>query len=163
MPAFTPIAFIDTFDLVASLPPHLGLFIQVAEGRRILLLRWSRKDTDDAFAWHKTYSRWIEAKNMLGQLKRIGDAHLGSFEFGRVFLEMLTPGATLPWRTPEETDFLRAHLPLRTNPQARMYAGTETVHLLPGQLTIVSGGPQCAINLGSWPRVHLVCDFRKKA
>ena len=162
MTAFTPIAFIDTFDLVASLPPHLGLFRPTETGERVLPLRGPRKDAEETFAWYKPYGRWVEAKNMLGQLQRIGDAHLGSIEFGQVFLEMLDPGVTLRWDWTAPTSFARGHLPLRTNPLARMYAGTETAHLLPGQLTIVSGGPQCAINLGSWPRVHLVCDFRKK-
>lgn len=172
MPAFIPVAFLDTFDTVASLPARMGLFRAdplTQYGERILTLRTFRKDSDPAeenFAWNQAYAKWPEVKNTLSQMKRIGDAQLGppGIEYGRVFLEMLDAGAATPWRASIASPmrpFLRAHLPLRTNPGAVLYVGRESMHLFPGQLTIVEQrGLQSGVNFGEWPRIHLVADFR---
>jgi hypothetical protein len=167
MPHITPIAFIDTFDLVASLPAYMGAFRATGDhGARWIRLR-DRKtvaegEDPDVFTWYQPYGRWVEMKNMLGQLKRIGDARLGGIEWGCVWLEMLDPGTALPWYMHHD-QFMRGHLPLRTNPGARIMAETESAHLLPGQLTIVNVAVMgSAVNFGEWPRVHLVCDFRRK-
>jgi aspartyl/asparaginyl beta-hydroxylase len=171
MPHITPIAFIDTFDLVASLPAYMGAFRSAGDpGVRWMRLRDHKTvaegEGENIFTWYQPYGRWIEMKNMLGQLKRIGDERLGEIEWGRVYLEMLDPVATLPWRAQTEPyyqRFMRAHLPLRTNPAARIMAETESANLLPGLLTIVNVAVVgSATNFAEWPRVHLVCDFRRK-
>jgi hypothetical protein len=165
--SFTPIAFIDTFDLVASLPPRIGLFRHVESGERLLPIRGYRKDTDPAeelFAWHQTYAKWPEIKNTIGQMRRLAAERIGppGIELGRVFLEMLDGGTALPWRRPEASAWIRAHLPLRTNPAAFMFAGRESMHLLPGQLTVVAPAWGCAVNWGEFSRIHLVVDFKRK-
>jgi hypothetical protein len=161
MTAFTPVAFLETFDLVASLPPRMGLFREAADGSHMLPLRGRGKE--DRLGWYGAYVKWPEMKNLLGHIKRIGDAQLGEVELGPVFLEMLGPGTALPWGPPTPGLFLRAHLALRTNPAALMFAGLERAHLLPGQLTAVDRGVwSSSVNWGEYARIHLVCDFRKK-
>ncbi len=168
MPAFVSVTFLDTYALLASLPEREGLFRSIDFGERILSLRGVRKGTDEAdenFAWNQTAAKWTELRNTLDRLKRMGENRGVKVEFGRVYLEMLDPGSTVPWRTlngPYHEHFLRAHLPLRTNPLARIMVGTESAHLLSGQLTVVNVRmPHSAVNLGEWPRVHLVCDWRE--
>lgn len=171
MSNFTPIAFVDTFGLAASLPPRMGLFRPGEEEERVLPIRGFRKDSApadmDFIYYARTYTKWVELKNMLGLLKRLAETRVGPVEFGCVWLEMLDPQTVMQWLQPQTgayyEGFWRAHLPIRTNPAARMYSGTDAAHLLPGQLTIVNVRvPHSAINLGEWPRVHLVVDFRRK-
>ena len=110
MPHFTPLVFLDTYPLLASLPAREGMFRATHDGERILALRGPKKDTEPAEeAWvrYQSYAKWPEAKIMLGQLKRIGDGLLGEIEFGRVFLEMLDAGACLPWAIGGESNYAR--------------------------------------------------------
>jgi hypothetical protein len=173
MTAFTPIAFLDTFDLVASLPARMGLFRDAADGSRMLALRTERPAPlgEDAgigrvanpFGWYAAYTKWPEMKNLLGRLKRIGDVQLGEIELGHVYLEMLDADTVTQWRRPEASPWVCAHLPVRTNPAAFLYAGREMTHLLPGQLTVVDRGVwSSAVNWGEYARIHLVIEFRKK-
>src|SRR5712691_7616392 len=170
---FTPITFLDVHELAASLRERAGLFKQSPDsGLRLILHRGFKKDTDEAeemFTGYAVTTKWVELRNVVSRLKRIGDELLGppGIEWGCIYLEMLDPGAMLSWRPgrtgPYAERFVRAHLPLRTNPGAMLYRGVEGVHLPQGQLAIVSSQvPQSAINLGEWPRVHLIIDFRRK-
>lgn len=174
MANFTPIVFLDTFDLAASLRERMGFFKPVPDqlGVRAIHYRGLKQDTeeeDEQFTGYTVTARWVELANTVKRIKRIGDQFVGGegIEFGRIFLEMLDPETALPWRVnsaPYFQHFARAHLPLRTNPAARQFVGTESAHLLPGQLTVVNmRGLSSALNLGEDPRVHLVLDFRRKA
>src|SRR5580704_13213542 len=140
MPAFTPITFLDTFDLAAALPPRMGLFRETADGH-LLPLRGRGKE-GERIGWYPAASKWPEMKTLVGNLQRIGEARLGEIEVGAVFLHMLNPGTATAWHPPEASPWIRTHLALRTNPGALMFAGREAHHLLPGQLT--------AVDLGAW-------------
>lgn len=169
MPVFTSIAFLDTFEAVASLPARMGLFrAAVEDDTRFIPLRGHPKGASgDRIAWYQTYAKWPEMKNILGRLKRIGDGIVADpgIEFGYIFLEMLDAGSVTAWRPPEDPpSWLRVHLPLRTNPDAFLFAGRESAHLLPGSLALVNRAIwSCAANWGEASRIHLVADFRKKA
>ena len=175
MTNFVPIAFLDTFELAASLRRRMGAFVLDPLdmlGPRCLKVRGPRTGADDpdddlAFVAYKDAANWPELRATLGRISRIGEATIGGVEFGRVFLELLMPATRLPWDVLVEDRyserFSRLHLPLRTNPAAIVYAGTEQMHLLPGQLTIVNQrAGVSAVNLGEWPRIHLVVDFKRK-
>ena len=168
MPNFAPIVFLDTFELVASLRRQIGLFDH--ETPRVLAVRRPRRNTeedDEDFTWDPVAQKWTELKNFLGRTKRAAERLLGPQELGHIYLEMLDPGARLPWVGGMTGSYVERHtrlvLALRTNPLAMMYAGTETFSPAPGWLTAVNVQvPHSAINLGEWPRVHLVLDCRKK-
>lgn len=171
MTNFVPIAFLDTFDLVASLRQRLGLFkARAGEEALLLPLRGFRKDTeaaDENFVSYAVTSKWVELANMLSRLRRIGDQGLGAVEFGRIHFEMLPSGMIVPWSRGESGPYAERwsvlHLPLRTSPTAVMYAGPEQSSPGPGFVTIVNVRvPSSAVNLGEHSRIHLVAEFRKK-
>ena len=167
---FTPIAFIDTFDLGASLRTKIGLFRPDVDGSLSAPVRGPRANADDpdddlAFVIYKDAGRWVELKTMLARLKRVGDS-IGGIEFGRVDMKMLKAGATVPWEVESSAyldRFNRAVLPLRTNPGVMMYSGTESWAPVIGLLTVVNHRVvQSAINMGEHPAIWLAVDFRKR-
>jgi len=172
MANFTPVAYLDTWELAVSLKPRLGLFkIDTENGTSVIMLRGPRFNADDpddelGYVQMREAGKWEEYKNTLKRITRVGAATLGALDFGRIYFELLPPGVVTPWRSgsPGYAErFLRAHLPIRTNPQAVMFSGTEGASLLPGHLTVVNRmPPSSAINMGDHARVHLVIDFRQK-
>lgn len=169
---FRALGFVDVWDLAPSLRDRLSLFRPGERGERVIPIRWPADESEGAKwvvsgACGRNWGKWPELQSTLNRIQRIGEQIAGKVERGRIFLEMLDPGAQLQWRTesgPYYERFLRAHLPIRTNPAAIMYAGMEFIHLPAGQLTLtVVRTPTSASNLGEWPRVHLVCDFRPVA
>lgn len=171
MPNFVIFTFADTFDICHSLHTRLGLFKPgEREGIRVLPIRGFRKDTeptDESFVGYPVATKWVELNNMRSRLKRVGDQLLGTVEFGRIYFEMLDAGAKLPWSEGEAGPYAERwgmmHLPLRTNPGAVMYAGTEISSPGQGWATIVNHrAPHSAINLGEHSRIHLVVEFRKR-
>lgn len=172
MTAFVPIAHLDVYDLACSLRRHAGLYRPQDDGTHVLMLHGPREgaedpDDDSAYAWKKVAPKWQEFLNTFERIKRLGAERIGEVAFGRIFVEMLPAGAHVPWRRDESEyagRFLRAHLPLWTNPSCLTLCGAETRILLPGELTIVSRAGLCsAINAGSEMRAHLVVDFRGNA
>ena len=167
---FSQVAWVDPFELAASLRGTRMALFKGDDRRRLLHIRGPRPnaaDADDdlAFVWAKEYARWAELKIVLGHIERFG-AKAGGIEFGRIGFEMLMPGRVLPWQRDEGAyaeRFMRAHLPLRTNPSAMIAAGTEMMHLLPGALTVVAHrNYYSAVNHGEQPRVHLIVDFKRR-
>lgn len=160
-----PIAFVDTFDLAASLRQRLGSFHGPGD-RKVLPLRGPKKDADPeddlAYVWSKERQRWGELSAMLGHLSRLG----GEVEWGRIELEMLMPGGIIPWGRDQSAyahRFTRAHLALRTNPHAITFIGGLAVNMALGIVNVIDRSlPASAINLGETMRVHLIADFRKK-
>lgn len=167
MPTLTLITWLDPFELAASLPPRMGLFKPAeTEGVRVLPVR--SQGEGGKWVGHASTQKWVELANMRSRLKRLGDALLGEVEFGLIFLEMLDPGAVVPWQPcPGEPEWSRLHLVLRTNPGAALLSaepdGVQTASPAPGQVVGVNGRWWLsAVNLGSAPRVHLVVDLRRK-
>lgn len=170
MANFVPLLFVDHIDLAGSLRRYEGLYDHGTP--RILPIRFPRKGTepeDEDFVSgprDSAIAKWVELKNFLGRLKREAEKLTGPIDLGLVFLDMLDPGATLPWTTESGVyieRFTRVHLALRTNPATLMVSGCETASPALGWVTAVNVRVPCtAINLGQHPRVHLVVDFKKK-
>ncbi|MDE2104143.1 MAG: aspartyl/asparaginyl beta-hydroxylase domain-containing protein [Patescibacteria group bacterium] len=164
MPNFVTLGFFDTYDLVASLRGKEGGF-----GVDGMLIRGRRSDQEgQEFGAHHDYvfkpvcRKWVELQNVLSRIKREGDRLLGGIEFGRIGLDLLAPGEWHEWHRPDQA-WEVLHLAIRTNPGAALIVGTESMHLQPGFLVWVSNAaPQSAINLGQWPRIHLVIDFQRR-
>lgn len=152
---FVQCGWLDGFELAASLRQRLHLFPAPDEhGCRILDLRWN----DGKWKAHPETKRWAELTNTLSRIRRMGE-HL-AVEHGRIWLEMLDPGALRPW---EPTTVTAVFYPLRTNPACVRYCGLEQLHLLPGTLTLVSPHPMSsAVNLGEWSVVHLAIEITSK-
>lgn len=155
MANFVALAHLDVFDLVASLPKRMGGFNDAKPRILSVVLPNGEGSTED----------WVELRNLLARIESLGDK-LGGVEFGGVFLEQLDPNICLSWRR-KSGDYYERHsrlyLPLRTNPAAMMYSGIESANPQVGCLTLTNVRvPHSAINLGDWPRISLVIDFRKK-
>lgn len=165
---FQQIGFIDTFELAASLRPRMGLFKDAGDGRREALIRWPDDAVAEVPRWLrlKEAAKWTELSNAVARVERIGTALVGPVERGRIFFEMLDPGTATPWRAEDGAyfrEYWRLHLAIRTNPGCMMFAGTEAVNLLPGQIMRVATSVKAsAVNGGEWPRIHLILDFRLK-
>ena len=102
----------------------------------------------------------------IGRLKREAEKIAGPIDLGRIQIEMLDPGVTLPWTTesgPYIERYTRVHMALRTNPATLMVSGNEAASLAVGWVTAVNVRAPCtAINMGAHPRVHLVLDWKRK-
>lgn len=167
MANFMPLLFVDHIDLAGTLRRHEGLYDHGTP--RILPVRVPRKgteDDDEDFVYlASTMGKWVELKNFLGRLKREAEKLVGPIDLGRIWIEMLDPGVTLPWKTesgPYIERYTRVHMALRTNPAALMISGSEAASPAPGWVTAVNVRVHTAINMGQHPRVHLVVDFKKK-
>ncbi len=167
---FQVVAWLDTFDLAASLPAKMGLFGKVA-GLRTLPIRGYAKGTaeaDEKFVTYGPAGRWVELTSLRGKIKRLGEV-LGGVEIGLSNLEMLDPGAALPWERQGGAYYerwQRVRLAIRTNPGVALLAatadGTETFSPPPGALHVVPAQLLCsAVNLGQTPAVALIVDFRR--
>lgn len=171
MPNFLSVSFLDTFELVGSLRSKMGLFKRRADDRLMVLpVRGPRANADDpdddtAYVRYKDAAKWVELTGMLTRIVRIGEQS-GGFELGRVSLELLPPGACLPWElefSAYAARFARAVLPLRTNPGVTLYSGGEVWHPVIGWLTITNRLVRhSAINLGEHQAIWLALDFRKR-
>lgn len=168
MANFTPIAFIDTFELAASLVPRMGMFKRGGGPFGVLPVKWAKDPEADAFTFVQAaeLNKWPELRNTLSRIVRLGRSILGELELGEISFTLLDPGVGVPWYSDSNAyrrAFLTLHLALRTNPDAMMISGTQMAHLLPGALTLVNHRVPCsAINLGEHARIHLTIDFRKK-
>lgn len=168
---FASIAFLDPFELIGSLRQRMGLFGPSAGGGlRSLPVRGPRANADDpdddlGFVLYKDAGKWVELKNTLGRIKRIGDQG-GGIEFGRIALELLPPGVCLPWAFEDSTynaRFNRAYLALRTNPGVTLFSGNESWSPIIGLLTVANRRVRhSAVNLGEHPAIWLAVDFRRK-
>ena len=156
---FLQLGWLDFFDLAASLRTKLHLFPEPdADGCRILDLRWL--DANDVWRAHAETKKWVELKNTLSRIRRIGAGT--DIETGRIWLEMLDVGALIPWHS-TVGEYSRLYCAVRTNPAVMQFNGLEQRHLLPGTLTLVSPNQMAsACNLGEWQAIHLVIEIRKR-
>jgi hypothetical protein len=153
---FLPLAFIDPFDLIASLPRRMGLF---KEGR--INIRWGL----DPNFHQADLAKWPDLQSVLNQIERFGEQQ-GGIEFGRIHIELLNPDTCLPWErddSPYAERFNRLVLALRTNPGVMHYSGTESLHLVPGVVTWANQRAwHSMVNLGETNAIHLIVDTRKR-
>jgi hypothetical protein len=164
---FNALAWIDVYELAASLRTRINLFSKAGD-LRTLPVRGPRPDGDPeddaAFVRFKASTRWPELTNVLDQLKRLaGDA---AVEWGQIYLELLMPNGIAPWEQAGPgyaQRFQRVHVALRTNPAAYTFIGGASVNMQPGLVNLIDRRVPCsAINLGTSWRCHLVADFRIK-
>lgn len=156
MPLIRPITWVDVWGLSHSLyarqnhlgKPHHGV-------RRLALL-------DDGKAT-SAMKGWRNAEIFLRRLRRLVADAMPQLEIARAELEMLDPGAGLPW-TLGNDEAGEVHIGIVTNPAARIFAGIESwsvgwgeaVLSMPGAHTVRS-----AVNGGDAPRVHLILTLQK--
>jgi hypothetical protein len=166
---FQAIAWVDSFDLAASLRTRMGLFKPAGDGLLTAEVRGPRPGAEDpedaaAFAYFKApgvrSGKWPELKIALDQIKRLGEQQ-GGVEFGRIGLLMMQPGSSLPW-THLGGPLEHGRLLLRGNPGLVWYGGAETWMPTSGVLTLVNRRvPNSAVNMGESPAIWLAVDFRK--
>ncbi len=169
MANFAAVAFLDPFELAASLRTRWGRFHGDPGGLRTMSIRGAPAgaadpDDDATFGFYRQAGvrsgKWPEMAALLDRLER-----LGGQDYGRIWLEMYPPGYR-GWRDPEPPAyaerFSRAVMALRWNPEAALFSGRESQVLVPGFLTLVNHRTICgAMNLGEWETVALVIDGRK--
>ena len=170
MANFAAVAHLDTFELAGSLRTRLGLFKPaglITTGWWRLQVRGSKTGAEGEFVRYKPVSNWAELTNLRNDIQRRAETLMPpGIEFGRIFFEMLDPGAVVAERGEVEPYFLewtRTILPLRTNPGLTLLYGNETASPGAGWLTAVNPRlPHAAINMGDASAVWLVLDFRRK-
>jgi hypothetical protein len=170
--SLVPLGWIDVYELACSLRSRIGLFPK-SGAVRTLQIRGPKGDADpedDAgFVWTRgARDRWPELNNTLAETERV----VPDIEWGRIVLELLMPNGIVPLAadTSEYGErYVRAHLPIRTNPAALLICGGACVHLAQGAISMLATKraplptlPVGAMNLGEKFRVHLIADFRKK-
>jgi hypothetical protein len=161
---FQLVGWVDPHDLIASLRSRMPLF--TGTGIRHLPLRGPKKNgdpnDDSAFVDRRTgpAGRWPEMHTIL---RTILDARPGLLP-GRIYLELLDPGAAAPLRQDTRPYCLR-HLRLlvgvRCPPQAYLWSPPEPWLMQPGQVVLTRPSLwHAAINLAATPRITLVIDLR---
>src|SRR5579863_1489592 len=117
MTAYQPIAWLDPFDLCASLPRRMGLFKGEGGQRQVNLPLDPEK-----------LAKWPEMHAMRERLGALGEVE-------RLALLMLDPGAIVPWAT-DPAPRARLLMMLRTNPAFVLYGPGEAVSPPIGQLLL---------------------------
>lgn len=157
---FTPLSFVDTWELLPSLHRRIGMFPRTGN-HRVWHIRRPKSEGSETYVAASESRKWPELKAFLARLQRLGGAT--PIEFGSIAFELLMPDSIVPWQQSPMSEFGEAQLALRTNPQAMVYAGNESAHLLPGALTVINRAVmRSAVNFGAWPRIHLIVEFRVK-
>jgi hypothetical protein len=170
--SLVPLGWLDVYELACSMRSRIGLFPKTG-AVRALQIRGAKGDADPeddaAFIWTKgARDRWPELNNTLAETERL----VPDIEWGRIVLELLMPNGIVALAS-DASDYaeryVRAHLPIRTNPAALLICGGTCAHLAQGAVSALATKrpplpplPVGAMNLGEKPRIHLVCDFRKK-
>ncbi len=165
MSNFAGIAWLDPFDLSASLRTRMGLFKPTDSGLPIAFVRSHRPGNPEAFGYTKASGvasgKWPELKIVLDRLTS-ASAQMNA-ELGRVQLEMLPAGGCSPWER-SESPFDHGRLLLRGNPGLVFYGGAETWLPTIGVLTLINRRvPNSAVNMGESPAIWLAVDFRRIA
>lgn len=117
-------------------------------------------------------TEWIAAKNALREIRRLVETDFGKVRPGSVLGSMgkaliisLKAGGHVDWHVDEGAyaeKHWRFHLPLVTNPSAITYSGAEGAHFPVGALFFINNRVKhSSINMGFFPRIHLVVDFRQ--
>jgi hypothetical protein len=170
--SLVPLGWVDVYELSCSLRSRIGLFPK-SGAVRTLQIRGPKGDADPeddaAFVWTRgARDRWPELSNTLAESERL----VSDIEWGRIVLELLMPNGIVPLAA-DPSDYaeryVRAHLPIRTNPAALLICGGTCMHLAQGAISLLATKrapmpplPVGAMNLGEKPRIHLICDFRKR-
>lgn len=152
-------AYLDTWELAASLRDRMNLFRELEGGERVLPVRWNSGEK-----WMRTqhWTKWGELRNAISRVQKHGEALVGHpIEAGSIRFEMIQPGHVTPWSSIQGVEYVCAHLPIRTNPACFLHFPAEMHYLLPGHAHVVGVQiPHSWANMGEWPRIHLVMEFR---
>ena len=158
--------WVDPHDLIASLRPRLPLF--TGTGVRYLSLHGPPKggDADDetTFVHRKggPAGRWPECHAVIQEILHARP----SLALGRIYLELLDPGTTVPLRRdtrPYALRHARLLVGVRCNPAAYLWSPPDTWLMQPGQVVLTQPALwSAAVNLGTGPRITLVIDVRQE-
>jgi len=159
---FTPVGFIEPFELISSLKERMGLF-QGTGGLRTLHLRAPRKAEPDEYGDTRDFARWREAQAVLERVEETARSQFKEeLEFARVYLEMLDAAAGVAPRRvspPYAARHLRLIVGVRSNPSAYLWCPPEQRVLTPGEVILTSPALwHGAINMGDYSRINLVID-----
>jgi hypothetical protein len=156
MPLILPLGWVDTWALACVLRRQQRDLRAEEDGA--LRLRLS----DEAGDHPDLKSRWQLAGNVIGRARRrLREARqaipaLAAFDIVSVDLESLPGGTVVPWSQGE--DEISVHIGIVTNPEARLYVGTEMWSLGVGYVVALTPAARVfrsAANFGETARFHL--------
>jgi hypothetical protein len=106
---------------------------------------------------HPDFQSWGALRLAVGKARQIAEPK--GFDLLHAAIEQLSPGEYQPWSKDEDQGII-VHIGIVGNPACSLFAGTESVSLIPGQ--IVAFGTRLlrsAVNMGETPRYDLVMRF----
>ena len=158
-----PLGFIDTSTFAAMF--LLGKAQKERTENGVLRLR-DIKDGEADASDLAILKEWKSARALLSRLRSAAAAYFDGVtpKLGRAWVEVLPPGVGTPWES-EAGDYADNHVRTRTalvsNPGAVSYCGSAFAVLNIGWVNQVDHHQLCSeLNIGDYPRVHLVVDVR---
>lgn len=166
MANFTLVGWVDPTDLIASLRSRMPLF--TGTGIRRLALRGPKRDGDPDDETHFVdrkggpAGRWPECHDVVQKILHARP----DLALGRIYFELLDPGATIPLHhdtRPYALRHTRLLVGVRTNPAAYLWCPPDVWLMQPGQVVLTQPALwHAAINMGETPRITLVVDVRQE-
>jgi hypothetical protein len=155
------LGWIDTWALASTLAQtQRRQQLKGEDGAKMLVVR---EEGAEGHPWtHPDLAKWAAMKNAIGRAGRILAEQSPQLKIARVAVELLEPGAVLPWFKDDAPE-IDVHVGLVHNPWSMLFAGNEGLNVMPGQ--IVAHGRDVwhsSVNLGTTSRVHLVLTLKKR-
>lgn len=129
-----------------------------------ILLHAQDGDINKKFSGSDGQYYWTEESNLTPYTKSLCES-IGQ-GLKRVRYLTLMPGYKVHWHYDDDesfdSDYIRCHIPIVTNKMAIIWVGNQRIHMPSGKImTCDFGFPHKLINLGEYPRTHLVFDVKK--
>lgn len=158
MAPFTPLVFLDTWSLSASLRGKLALFKDAGDPLDMIAQTVVAREPSGKLA--RILKEWRSLAIVIDRLRKLplADEH----EFGEIAIHRLAPDTATHWQ--RKGEWQRAHLAIVTNPLCFTFCGVVAQSLPIGTLTLVdASAPCCCANWGETPFFWLTAEFRKRA
>lgn len=153
MAPFTPIAYLDTWGLSASLRGKLALFDGDPHAVASIIVR------EKSGKLSRALKEWRALALIIDRLRKLPLAK--EHEFGEILVHRLPPDAATPWQRGHE--WQRAHLAIVTNPLVFTFCGVVAQSLPIGTLTLLDASAPCAtVNWGEYPAFQMTVEFRRR-
>jgi hypothetical protein len=154
-PLFVPLGTVPIWALCHSLYAHQARLGKAVEGVRKL-------EISDG-SWKNPEAKAIKNLDiMINRAKKL-IAQAPEWTMAGARLEMLDPGAALPWQ-PGVDGEIEAHIAVVTNDFASLLAGVASYRLSWGAAVLSTVGPgakRSAVNFGDTPRLHLIISLHR--